>query len=241
MYAKLFAQMYDGTLATKGPWEALVTFQQMLVLSDKDGHVDMTAETIARRTTIPLEIIVKGIQVLMEPDPESRSPKDEGRRIVLLSENRAWGWRIVNYPEYRRLMRQEDRKEYMRVYMREYRDENKGEKNDTVNGKPVNQTLAQLANSMHMHIDSRDIKNKTPTRARARKTTLPEGFGLSERVIEWAKVRGYGRLNEHLEHFRVTCAANGYTYADWDAALMRAIKDNWAKLEASGPRRSSLN
>ncbi len=114
MYAKLFRQMYHGTLATDGPWEALVTFQQMLILADKDGVVDMTHKAIARETTIPLEIITQGIDVLEQPDPESRTPDEDGRRIIRLSEHRSWGWRITNYPKYRQLQREEDRKAYHR-------------------------------------------------------------------------------------------------------------------------------
>ncbi len=116
MYAKVFSQIYDGTLCTKGPWQALVTFQQMLVLADHEGHVDMTAGAIARRTTIPLDIIEMGISELMKPDPESRTPTEEGRRIALLSDGRGWGWRIVNYKVYRDLKREEDRKNYHREY-----------------------------------------------------------------------------------------------------------------------------
>lgn len=116
MYAKVFSQIYDGTLCTKGPWQALVTFQQMLVLADQDGNVDMTAGAIARRTTIPLEIIETGIQVLMAPDPESRTPTAEGRRIVPLSEDRSWGWQVVNYKHYRDMKREQDRRDYHREY-----------------------------------------------------------------------------------------------------------------------------
>jgi len=52
-----------GTLCTKGPLEALVTFQQFLVLADPEGQVDMTAEAISRRTTIPLGVIVVALAV----------------------------------------------------------------------------------------------------------------------------------------------------------------------------------
>lgn len=116
MYAKVFTQIYDGTLCTKGPWEALVTFQQLLVLADQDGNVDMTSAAIARRTTIPLEIIDKGIAALLEEDPESRTPIEGGRRILPLAQGRSWGWRIVNYKHYRALKREEDRREYHREY-----------------------------------------------------------------------------------------------------------------------------
>lgn len=116
MYAKVFSQIYDGTLCTRGPWEALVTFQQLLVLADQEGTVDMTAGAIARRTTIPLEIIEKGIAVLLQDDPESRTPTENGKRILPVSEGRSWGWRIVNYKHYRSLKREEDRREYHREY-----------------------------------------------------------------------------------------------------------------------------
>jgi len=116
MYAKIFSQIYDGTLCTNGPWEALVTFQQMLILADQEGSVDMTIPAIARRTTIPREIIERGIEALMQPDPESRTPTEAGRRLVPLADGRAWGWRIVNYVKYRQIKREEDRREYHREY-----------------------------------------------------------------------------------------------------------------------------
>lgn len=118
MYAKIFAQIYDGTLCTNGPWEALVTFQQLLILADQHGVVDLTASAIARRTTIPLAIIEKGIAALLLPDPESRTPTEDGKRILPLSQDRSWGWRVVNYKHYRELKREEDRREYHRAYWR---------------------------------------------------------------------------------------------------------------------------
>lgn len=113
--------MYDGSLAMRGPWEALLTFQQMIILSDAHGVVDMTPEAISRRTTFPLEFITKGIEELEKPDPCSRNPSEEGRRIVRLSENRPWGWRIVNYEKYREIRSAEERRAYMREYQRKRR------------------------------------------------------------------------------------------------------------------------
>jgi hypothetical protein len=121
MFTKIFASMYDGTLATNGPWEALVTFQQLLILCDKDGIVDMTPQAISRRTTIPLEIVNRGIAELEKPDPDSRRKDAEGRRIVRIAPDRTWGWEIVNYAYYRSLRNAEERREYMRDYMRDAR------------------------------------------------------------------------------------------------------------------------
>ena len=69
------------------------------------------------------------------------------------------------------------------------------------------------------------------TRKRApSKSVLPADFGISARVRSWASEKGHDRLEQHLESFRAKATAKGYTYADWDAAFMEAIRENWAKL-----------
>jgi hypothetical protein len=70
--------------------------------------------------------------------------------------------------------------------------------------------------------------------ARPQKTTIPESFAISERVQQWAASKGYQDLEAHYEAFVSKVTANGYTYADWDAAFMNAIRDDWAKLRQSG-------
>jgi hypothetical protein len=121
MYVKQFQSMYDGTLGTQSGWEALVTFQQLLILADAGGNVDMTKEAIANRTSIPLDIIEKGIHILEAPDRQSRTPDNEGRRILRLAPDRDWGWFIVNYVKYSNIRNQEERREYMRLYQRDRR------------------------------------------------------------------------------------------------------------------------
>ena len=101
MYGKLFESMYDGTLVES--WQALITFQQMIILCDADGTIDMTPGAISRRTGIPLEHIEAGIEVLENPDPHSRSDGEEGRRIVRLDGHRSWGWYLVNHKKYKHL------------------------------------------------------------------------------------------------------------------------------------------
>jgi hypothetical protein len=143
MYGKLFESMYDGTLY--GQWQGIVTLQQLVILADEDGIVDMTPPALAARTSIPLEIIKAGIKQLEEADEYSRSPDHDGRRIVLIDPDRPWGWRIVNYAKYRDMRDREQRKEYMREYMRQKRkQECKHEKLTEVNSK---QPLAMLAHT----------------------------------------------------------------------------------------------
>jgi hypothetical protein len=69
-------------------------------------------------------------------------------------------------------------------------------------------------------------------KARSMPTTLPEGFVVSDRVLQWATAQGLaGVIGLHLEAFVSTCRAKGYTYVDWDEAFMNAVRKNWAKIE----------
>lgn len=69
-----------------------------------------------------------------------------------------------------------------------------------------------------------------PPPAKGKKTSMPADFGISDRVRAWAKEKGFGQLDKHLESFRSKCAAKGYGYVDWDEGFMGAIREDWAKL-----------
>jgi len=134
MYGKIFELMYDGSLY--GQWEAIVTFQQMIVLADQEGFVDITPQALSARTSIPLKILKKGIEALESEDPYTRTAGEDGKRIVRIEESRPWGWQIVNYQKYRDMASQEDRRKYMREYMRDRRKQEKQPcKHDVNNSK----------------------------------------------------------------------------------------------------------
>lgn len=220
MYGKIFTQMYDGTLATRGPWQALVTFQQLIVLANKHGEIDMTAEAIARRTTVPLEIIEEGIKRLLEPDPGSRTPDLEGRRIVPLAEHRSWGWRIVNYEHYNKIRSQEERREYHRQYYHKRKDV-KTQHSTTRSTNSTDSTPIDV--DVDVPVDIKKKKKPKPT-------PLPEDFKISERVKTWADSKGLIDLEADLEFFTGRMRANGKKYVDWDEAFMNCVREDWAGL-----------
>jgi hypothetical protein len=80
---------------------------------------------------------------------------------------------------------------------------------------------------------NREDKSKPRApRSKSRKTAIPENFGISERVVEWAQEHEFEYLDEHLAAFKRKVAANGYTYVDWDSAFMEAIRSDWAKINS---------
>jgi hypothetical protein len=238
MYAKVFAQIYDGTLCTRGPWQALVTFQQLLVLADPDGNVDMTASAIARRTTIPLEIIEAGILALLRPDDESRTPTEGGRRILPLSEGRSWGWHIVNYKHYRELKREEDRREYHREYWRNKRSK-----------KTAADSTVSTVSTQTQHAQQNQPKKETEEVEKKRKTNAPSALvsvsdlvalGVQEAdAASWLAARKAKRLpltHAALAGVQAEAHKAGMTL---EQAIGRSAAEGWAGFKAEWLKNSA--
>jgi hypothetical protein len=98
-YTPVFSSIYDGTLC--GKWPTAVLWASLLPLIDARGEIRMSYEAIAARTGWPMELLRQGIHDLMQPDPDSQSAAEEGRRLVLLDPSKSWGWRAVNHGLYR--------------------------------------------------------------------------------------------------------------------------------------------
>lgn len=83
----------------------------------------------------------------------------------------------------------------------------------------------------------REAEADTPSQKRVKKTakrSIPDDFSVSDRVKAWASEKGYGKLADHLDAFVRKSKAKGYTYLDWDAAFMEAIREDWAKIRGNG-------
>jgi hypothetical protein len=119
----------------------------------------MTAEAISRRTTIPIDIINIGITALEQPDIGSRTPDEDGRRIVRLRSNTDWGWQIVNYEKYRQIKREQDRRDYHRDYYHK-------RKSASVNTTQHDSTSQPMA----------EAEAKTETTPKPPKGPKPDGF-----------------------------------------------------------------
>jgi hypothetical protein len=85
-------------------------FTNLLAFCDRDGFVDKHPRAIAEEVGLTVEQVRVALDNLESPDPESRTPDEDGRRIVRTDEHRTWGWRIVNYEKYRAIRNEEDRR-----------------------------------------------------------------------------------------------------------------------------------
>ena len=99
---------------------------------------------------------------------------------------------------------------------------------------PPDSLIHRFTDSLNHDSQIPDKKLRSPKKT---ETPLPDDFGISEAVKTWAAGKGFSRLEEHLESFRDYALSRGKTYADWNSAFKRAIREDWAKLAGNGQNR----
>ena len=105
-YTPLFQSLTTGTLC--GKWPDIGLWPIVLSLADKAGIVDVTPDYLARITGLAIDDLTACMVRFCEPDPYSRTPTDEGRRLALIDpEHRRWGWKILNHAQYRERARKQ--------------------------------------------------------------------------------------------------------------------------------------
>jgi hypothetical protein len=215
MYGKVFEQIYDGSLRLN--WKALVTFQQMIVLCNEDGTIDMTPQALHFRTGIPLEIIQEGIKILEQDDPESRTALENGKRIIRIDDHRTWGWTLVNHKYYKELASWEEKKKADRDRLREKRA------GKTVKCRKVSQPVADVAHTdTHTNTDTNTIKKNTQKKTAC---VWPKDFILTDEMKIYAINKGINpeKVDAFFDDFRNWADQNEKTYKDWKAAYRTRI------------------
>lgn len=98
-FASISRQLLDSSV-----WETdlrvRVLWITILVTAAEPGRkgvIDMTVRALAGRACMSPEDTRYALDVLLAPDPNSRTTDHEGRRIELLDTGRNWGWRVLNW------------------------------------------------------------------------------------------------------------------------------------------------
>lgn len=97
-YVKIYGDRLLNSSLHLERWQPRLLFVEMLAMADRYGWVNTPSERVlAQRANLSLDDTRAGLAVLEAPDPESRTPTDDGRRLV----RKQGGWQIVNYEHYR--------------------------------------------------------------------------------------------------------------------------------------------
>jgi hypothetical protein len=116
VYVKLFSDIIQSSIWAEGP-DTCKLWITMLALARPNGLVRATAPGLSNEARIPLERTKEILSLLESPDPDSRTPDHEGRRIERVD----GGYMVLNYTKYREFVDEDTRRERDRVRSKNYR------------------------------------------------------------------------------------------------------------------------
>ena len=98
MYVKLFSSMMKSSVWVGTTKETKLVWVTLLMMADQDGVVESTIPGLAKEAEVSIEECEEVVTLLLAPDPYSKSPEYEGRRIEVVS---GVGWQLLNHKKYR--------------------------------------------------------------------------------------------------------------------------------------------
>jgi hypothetical protein len=115
-FTKLF-----NTIVTSTIWQeddkTRIVWITMLAIADAAGIVGASIPGLASVSNVSVNAARSAVKTLLAPDADSRTKDFDGRRIEEID----GGWRILNHAKYRRMLNEEERKEYKAKWIAEKR------------------------------------------------------------------------------------------------------------------------
>ncbi len=119
-YTKLFSEIVMSTVWREKDTTRLVWIT-MLALRNRHHIVEASIPGLADCARVSIKACRVALKILSDPDPDSRSQEQEGRRI----ESVDGGWFIINGEKYRRKMSEDERREKNAIYQKNHRERKK--------------------------------------------------------------------------------------------------------------------
>jgi len=95
-FTKLDSCILDSSVWFESVYTRVV-WVAFLAKADANGFVAASYQGMQHASNVPADEFGKAVKVLESPDPDSRSPEHDGRRI----EKVEGGWVVLNYRKYR--------------------------------------------------------------------------------------------------------------------------------------------
>ncbi len=112
-WTKLFSSIVTSSVWCE-PHATVRVWVAMLATKDADGVVEGSIPGFANLARVTIDEMRAAVATLSAPDPDSRTPDHQGRRIEVIS----GGWKILNHAAYRERgqAKEGSRAPYMRAY-----------------------------------------------------------------------------------------------------------------------------
>lgn len=91
-YAKLLCSILDSSVWQESD-QTVRVWVALMAMADKDGNVWASIPGLACRARVPLQACETALSIFQSPDPYSRNPDNDGRRL----EEIRGGWRLLNH------------------------------------------------------------------------------------------------------------------------------------------------
>ena len=95
-YVKLFSEIVDSSIWEE-PHEIRIVWITLLALCDCDGYVRGSSGWLAGKARVTTTACELALEKFKAPDPRSRTPDNDGKRIEQLED----GWLVLNYIAFR--------------------------------------------------------------------------------------------------------------------------------------------
>jgi hypothetical protein len=119
MYGKHFASMYEGSMVGAGA-VVFAVWGYCISKGDPDTHtILLNPSLLGPILGEPVESITKAIDFLTSPDPNSKNPAHNGRRLLHES---GYLYFMVSHEDYRNMKTMDDVREYERQRKQKYRE-----------------------------------------------------------------------------------------------------------------------
>jgi hypothetical protein len=227
-YTPIFDSVFQGSLCGKYP--DLPVWLVLLALQQRGGIIDAHPSYIAMISGIPQEDIEAAIERFCQPDPRSRTPDYDGRRLEPL-EGAGFGWRVLNHRKYQEKARLEAKN------AKAVAEGKEAERKRVTRDCPPQSAAIRRNPPLSDPSNSNSNSNLEETKKRA--TALPSDFGLSDdrKIYAESKLQNVDAV-ELLAAFRDYHTKEGTTSKDWDASwrtyVRNGIKFGYPVLKVNG-------
>lgn len=181
-FTKLFSSITESTVWCE-PDRTRLLWICMLAMADRNGRVWGSIPGLSNRARIPVEDARVAIATFLAPDPDSRTPDHEGRRIEVID----GGWRLLNHDKYRAIRDEETTNESKRNYINARRAKERAavEQSRTVaNNVGLGRDNAEAEAEADTSIGPLRVSAAAKTQRASKK--CPISFSITPEMWEWA-------------------------------------------------------